>query len=74
MKSQPSVAIVIPMYQSVIQNDEKKSITAWKKYLSHYDTYIVCPEDVVSPLKQTKALHFEKKYFVSVQSLIIIFL
>jgi len=68
MKSQPSVAIVIPMYQSVIQKDEKKSLTAWKKYLSQYNTYIVCPDDVVSPIKQAKVVHFEKKYFASVQS------
>lgn len=68
MPPSPTVAIVIPIYSTKISQDDERSLKAWDKHLSHFDTFVIAPKRITAPpRKKMKLLYFPDEYFRSVQ-------
>ncbi len=66
------VAIVIPVHQQSLNNDEQTSLNQCQKILGHYPIYFVAPEGLNAPYFSTisnfKTKYFDPKFFKSPKS------
>ena len=68
MISQPSVAIVVPVYRPELEPEEEQSLRHLETFLGHFDRYFVAPESLRLNRPGFERLSFADTYFDSVAS------
>ncbi|CAG5011493.1 hypothetical protein DYBT9275_04961 [Dyadobacter sp. CECT 9275] len=72
-QANPSVAVVIPVYQATLNDNEKRSLQQCVRVLGKYPIWLVKPESlsgdfILNEYPAIKAISFEDRFFKSTQS------